>query len=72
MNDFISQDFGWKITICSDEVCKWRTMRALWSIDGYPQGLYPCDRRESISTRRICFPDIDFTMVRIVNLTPIL
>lgn len=37
-----------------------------------PQGLYPCDRRESISTRRICFPEIDFTMVRIVNLTPIL
>ncbi|CAF2108013.1 unnamed protein product [Brassica oleracea var. botrytis] len=26
-------------------------------------GLYPCDRRESISTRRICFPEIDFTMV---------
>ncbi|KAL0697534.1 hypothetical protein Bca4012_053656 [Brassica carinata] len=26
-------------------------------------GLYPCDRRESISTRRNCFPEIDFTMV---------
>ncbi|KAF8108034.1 hypothetical protein N665_0115s0046 [Sinapis alba] len=26
-------------------------------------GLYPCDRRESISARRICFPEIDFTMV---------
>ncbi|RID52172.1 hypothetical protein BRARA_H02790 [Brassica rapa] len=30
---------------------------------GVQQGLYPCDRRESISTRRICFPEIDFTMV---------
>ncbi|XP_010475853.1 PREDICTED: phosphoglycerate mutase-like protein 1 isoform X2 [Camelina sativa] len=26
-------------------------------------GLYPCDRRASISTRRTCFPDIDFTMI---------
>uniref|UniRef100_A0A0D3DPL4 Phosphoglycerate mutase family protein n=1 Tax=Brassica oleracea var. oleracea TaxID=109376 RepID=A0A0D3DPL4_BRAOL len=27
-------------------------------------GLYPCDRRENISTRRTCFQEIDFTMVR--------
>jgi len=33
----------------------------------YSQGLYPCDRRASISTRRTFFPEIDFTMV--VNLT---
>lgn len=33
----------------------------------YSQGLYPCDRRASISTHRTCFSEIDFTMV--VNLT---
>ncbi|XP_023644403.1 phosphoglycerate mutase-like protein isoform X2 [Capsella rubella] len=27
-------------------------------------GLYPCDRRASISTHRICFPDIDFTEIK--------
>ncbi|KAG2256887.1 hypothetical protein Bca52824_076181 [Brassica carinata] len=27
-------------------------------------GLYPCDRRENISTRRTCFQEIDFTMKR--------
>ncbi|CAA0185107.1 Histidine phosphatase superfamily clade-1 [Arabidopsis suecica] len=26
-------------------------------------GLYPCDRRASISTRRTFFPEIDFTMI---------
>ncbi|CAN8311868.1 unnamed protein product [Cochlearia groenlandica] len=26
-------------------------------------GLYPCDRRESISTQRLCFSEIDFTMI---------
>ncbi|CAL9214356.1 unnamed protein product [Arabidopsis halleri] len=26
-------------------------------------GLYPCDRRASITTRRTCFPEIDFTMI---------
>ncbi|KAL1214209.1 Phosphoglycerate mutase-like protein [Cardamine amara subsp. amara] len=26
-------------------------------------GLYPCDRRASITTSRTCFPEIDFTMI---------
>ncbi|CAH2035054.1 unnamed protein product [Thlaspi arvense] len=29
----------------------------------YSPGLYPCDRRKSISTYRTCFSEIDFTMI---------